>query len=307
MSTGVARLVHHDATVRRIATTVKQFFDRKESFRISHGSTNSTRPVHNDKVIDISELSNIIHIDTVGRSVLVQPNVPMDKLIEATLRHNLIPPVVMEFPGITVGGGYARSAGESSSFKYGYFDHTVDWVEIVLGNGRIVEASREKNPELFKGAAGALGSLGIITLLELRLIPAKRFVRMTYQRTSSIQETIDTIEMETHNHENDYVDGVLFSQSHGVVITGKLTDTLPSSVRTAQTFSRPWDPWYYLHVLEKTHHPESQPITIYTSIAEYLFRWDRGGFWVGNEGFEYFGFVPFNRLTRWFLDDFMHT
>ena len=41
--------------------------------------------------------------------------------------------------------------------------------------------------------------------------------------------------------------------------------------------------------------------------AEYLFRYDRGGFWVGLEAFHYFGFVPFNRLTRWFLNDFMHT
>jgi FAD/FMN-containing dehydrogenase len=58
----------------------------------------------------------------------------MDKLVEATLEYGLIPPVVMEFPGITVGGGYAGSAGESSSFKYGYFDQTVNSVEIVLAN-----------------------------------------------------------------------------------------------------------------------------------------------------------------------------
>lgn len=54
----------------------------------------------------------------------------MDRLVEATLRHGLVPPVVMEFPGIT--------AGESSSFRHGFFDESVGFVEMVLGNGDVV-------------------------------------------------------------------------------------------------------------------------------------------------------------------------
>lgn len=37
-----------------------------------------------------------------------------------------------------------------------------------------------------------------------------------------------------------------------------------------------------------------------------MFRYDRGGFWVGRSAFQYMRF-PFNALTRWFLDDFCHT
>ncbi|KAF2812835.1 uncharacterized protein BDZ99DRAFT_517145 [Mytilinidion resinicola] len=86
-------------------------------------------------------------------------------------------------------------------------------------------------------------------------------------------------------------------------MTGQLTDDIPLS-ESPQTFSGPWDPWFYLHVKEK---PSGVPSTEYIPIAEYLFRYDRGGFWVGAEAFRYFGFVPFNRFTRWFLNDFMHT
>lgn len=49
----------------------------------------------------------------------------MDRLVEETLKYGLIPPVVMEFPGITVGGGYSGTSGESSSFKHGFFDRTL--------------------------------------------------------------------------------------------------------------------------------------------------------------------------------------
>src|SRR4051812_39021058 len=103
-------------------------------------------------MVDTSGLSNVLKVDTESRTALVEPNVPMDSLVEATLKHGLIPPVVMEFPGITVGGGFAGTAGESSSFKYGFFDRIINWIEIVLANGEIVKASSTERPDLFYGA-----------------------------------------------------------------------------------------------------------------------------------------------------------
>src|SRR5436190_4685457 len=182
----------HNQAVAAVAASVRQFHARKAPFRIYHGSTNSTRPLafHRDQMVDLSDFSHVLEVDTDARTVLVEPNVPMDQLVEATLKHGMVPPVVMEFPGITVGGGFAGSAGESSSFRYGLFDQTVNSVEMVLANGEIVTASRDERPDLFKAAAGALGTLGITTLIELQLLPAKKFVKTTYHRRSNIHDTI---------------------------------------------------------------------------------------------------------------------
>jgi delta24-sterol reductase len=297
---------NHARKVQEIASAVKSFYIRKEPYRIFHGSTNSTRPAPRDRVIDINALNSILSINTKTQTVIVEPNVPMDTLVRATLEHGLIPPVVMEFPGITVGGGFAGSAGESSSFKFGYFDQSILSVEMVLANGHIVTASKTERPDLFKGAAGSLGTLGIVTRLELQLIKAKKYVKTTYHRTHNVRETIECVQHKIDNPEHDYVDGIIFSSTHGVVITGQLTDEIPDDAVVCK-FTRPWDPWYYLHVEDRTS-SEGLPIkSEYIPISDYLFRYDRGGFWVGAAAFKYFGFVPFNRLTRWFLDDFMHT
>jgi hypothetical protein len=72
-------------------------------------------------MVDTSAMSHVLKIDTDRMTALVEPYVPMDSLVEATLQHGLIPPVVMEFPGITVGGGFAGTSGESSSFRYNPF------------------------------------------------------------------------------------------------------------------------------------------------------------------------------------------
>jgi Delta24-sterol reductase len=73
-----------------------------------------------------------------------------------------------------------------------------------------------------------------------------------------------------------------------------------------QRFSGTTDPWFYLHVQDKIR-DNTKAITEAIQLPEYLFRYDRGGFWVGRASFNYFPGVPFNKLTRWFLDDFLHT
>ncbi len=177
-------------------------------------------------------------MDPATKTATVEPNVAMDKLVEATLKHGLIPPVVIEFPAITVRGGYAGSAGESSSFKYGYFDQTINSVEMVLANVEVVMASKTERPDLFKGAAGALGTLGIATLIEVQLIQARKYVKLVYHRRNNVHESIETLRREIGREENDYVDGIVFSQDLGVIMTGQLTDNMSSSAKP-KTLSNP--------------------------------------------------------------------
>lgn len=179
---------------------------------------------------------------------------------------------------------------------------------MVLANGDIITASHDEHPDLFRAVPGAVGTLGIVTLLEINLIPAKKYVHTLYHRTSNVAETIKLVREEANNLKNDYVDGILYSKDYGVIITGTLTDDKPNNVEP-QTFSGAWDPWFYLRVEERTSRPKldatSKPEEDYIPLAEYLFRYDRGGFWVGRLNCMYC-LLPFNRLSRWVLDDLLH-
>ena len=294
----------HNTAVAAISATILGFYERKEKFRINHGSTNSTRLLKKGNTVDISSLNNILDVDIQRQTCLVEPNVPMDRLVEKTLEFGMVPPVVMEFPGITVGGGYAGTSGESSSFKHGFFDTNVNWVEMVLADGQIIKSSKNEKPDLFHGAAGAVGSLGLTSLLELQLVKARAFVKTTYHPVASIHEAIEKVGKLSSDFQFDYVDGILFSPSSGVIVTGKMTDEIEANVKM-QHFSDAWDPWFYLHAQEVIRKNDS-PVTETIPLAEYLFRYDRGGFWVGAYAFDYFK-VLFNKYFRWFLDDFLHT
>lgn len=142
----------HDAAVERVRSAVSHFYTTRTPFRVYHGSTNSTRHANFDRasVIDVSALNNVPSINKATKIAVVEPNVPMDTLVRETMKVGLLPPVVMEFPGITVGGGFVGTAGESSSFKYGFFDRTILSAEVILANGDLVRASPTENQELFE-------------------------------------------------------------------------------------------------------------------------------------------------------------
>ena len=76
---------------------------------------------HEGRKIDIKELHEIIDIDTAERTCTAEPGVSFAELLRATLRVGLIPAVVPELEGITIGGAIAGCSVESMSYRYGGF------------------------------------------------------------------------------------------------------------------------------------------------------------------------------------------
>ncbi len=280
----------------------RDFYRSKVPFRIFHGSTNSTRILSfkKEEMLDVSDLNEILSVDTRTATAIVEPNVPMDRLVEATLKYGLLPPVITEFPGITVGGGIQGGAGESSSFKWGFFSQTVNWIEYVLGDGTVVKASPSEHADLFYGAAGSSGTLGVITAVEVQLIPAKKYVQLTYLPVDSFVTALQTLQR-CAGEAYDFVDGIMFGKDHGVIIVGTLSDTKEGKV---QRFSRARDPWYYLHAAHIDS--KAQSVTESVPLTDYLFRYNRGAFWMGRYAFARFG-IPFNALTRFVLNPVFNT
>ncbi|TFA98901.1 hypothetical protein CCMA1212_009387 [Trichoderma ghanense] len=306
----------HDKVVSSISSRVKQFHQQQKPFRIYHGATNSTRRSHRsfDNTIDTSQLSHVLSVDAATKTAVVEPNVPMDLLVSETLRHGLVPPVVMELPGITVGGGFSGTSGESSSFRYGAFDANINWIEIVLPDGEVARASKTERQDLFWGAASAFGTLGVVTLLEVQLKEAKAYVRLEYSLARGAQDMLKKIREACAVEENDYVDAIVFAMDTTVVCTGRLADEVPQGTKPVGFLGRS-DPWFYTRAKDvvkqlkraaaKGGDDKAAVVTDFVPLQDYLFRYDRGGFWTAVYAYRYF-VTPFNRITRYVLDSFMH-
>jgi delta24-sterol reductase len=300
-------LTNHADAVEALSKEVASFHKSHTPFRINHGSTNSTRVRDpNTPQLFIAHLDHIISIDVTSKTAIVEPNVPLDALLSESLKSGLMPPVVMEFPGITVGGGFSGASGESTSRKEGLFDCTIEEVEMVLGNGHAVRAVKgAENAELFDAARCSLGTLGVVTLLKVRLTEAQDSVLLSYEKKCSVKATIDRI-VELCDREDtglDFIEGLLYSRMEGVLITGRRVAAESPEVRhlSRRRFDRAIDPWFYRHAKDlPPTHSEIVPM------ESYLFRYDRGAFWGGETVFRYFG-LPHNWLTRFIFNPITKT
>jgi hypothetical protein len=300
-------LINHAHAVDALSKEVASFHKSHTPFRINHGSTNSTRERDpNTPQLFIAHLNHIISIDVASKTAIVEPNVPLDAILSESLKSGLMPPVVMEFPGITVGGGFSGASGESTSWKEGLFDCTIEEVEMILGNGDVVRAfNGGENAELFNAARCSLGTLGVVTLLKVRLTEAKDSVLLSYEKKSSIKATIDrVVELcEKDDAGLDFIEGLLYSRTEGVVITGRRVASRSPEARklSRQRFDRAIDPWFYRHAKDlPPTHSEVVPM------ESYLFRYDRGAFWGGETMLGYFG-VPNNWFTRFIFNPLTKT
>lgn len=296
----------HKTRVQTIATQVKAFHDRGERYRIYHGTTSTTRKTKLDRnaVVDTSRMDHVLHIDEEKLTALVEPNVSMDKLVDSCLEHGLIPQVVMEFPAITVGGGFAGTAGESSSFRHGLFDQTINRIEIVLATGEIRQASRTEQRDLYDAAAGSFGTFGVITSLEVQLVRSKPFVELTYAHVGDMEAAVRKIEACTADPDVEYLEGIMFGLEKGLIIYGSLMDKPNPALRQTR-YLRAKDPWFYLRAKEILD-SELDDFYEIVPIKDYFFRYDRGTFWAGYYAFKYF-ITPFNYITRWALDSLLRT
>ena len=294
--------LRHNETVKRLQTQISEYYTRKVPFRIYHGSTNSTRILtfKRSEMVDTSSMNRVLSIDTKRNVAIVEPNVPMDRLVDATLKHGLIPPVVPEFPGITVGGAIQGAAAETSSHKFGCVSRNVNWMEYILGDGSLIKASPTENSDMFYGSAGSYGSLGVITAVEINLIPAPKYVNVTHYQVSSFKEGVDLMKI-YNDKQSDFIEWVMFDKSHGAIVIGTMSDKVEGAVRR---FSRPHDQWYYLYI--KGMAESGKSITETVPIRDYLFRFNRGAFWAAELAFKQSG-VPFNAFTRLILDPLLRT
>jgi len=274
-----------------------------KKLRFYHGGSHSTRIETESEYffIDISDLSKVIKVDTKKRVAYVEPNVPMDQLVKETLKYGLIPAVVMEFPGITVGGGVNGGALESSSYRYGQFNDTCIEYEIILADGSIVTANSRLNKDLFYGISGSYGSLGLISLAKVTLVPATQYVLLTIHKTGSSHSAVTKLEIEIKNNKNDYVEGIIFSKNHSAIITGKRVEkrNLPT-----QTFSKARDLWFYEYAKKITQNNNKYQVLVPT--VDYLFRYNLGAFWMGEYAFPALH-VPSWRITKFLLKPILNT
>ena len=181
----------------------------------------------------------------------------------ATLRYGLVPCVVPEFKTITLGGAVAGCSLESMSFREGGFHDSCLAYEVVTAKGDVLHCTPHNEHALvFQMIHGSFGTLGVLTQLTFRLVPAKPFVRVRYERSQTLAEYRASIARNAQDPNVDFIDGFVFSPTEYVLNVGTFIDAAP------YTTSYDWHRVYF----ESTRTRREDYLTTFG----YFFRYDNG-------------------------------
>lgn len=216
-----------------------------------------------DAKIDLSDLDAVLAIDRDAMTCTAEPGVTFEALVAATLPLGLAPVVVPELSTITVGGAVAGCSIESMSFVYGGFHDSCFEYEVITSDGRVLTCTpTNEHRFVFQMIHGSFGTLGILSKLGFRLVPAKPYVHVTYERYGTIAEYKNAIMRRFVARDVDFMDGVIHSPSLYVLSLGRFVDRAPYTNRYD------WTKVYYESTAERAED--------YLRTRDYFFRYDNG-------------------------------
>lgn len=97
-------------------------------------------------------------------------------------------------------------------------------------NGLLVR--QKENSELFYSVPWSCGTLGFLVAAEIRIIPARQWVRLRYKAVRGLEAICKVFAKESANKENHFVEGLQYSLNEAVIMTGVMTDHAePDKVR----------------------------------------------------------------------------
>jgi FAD/FMN-containing dehydrogenase len=168
---------------------------RKQGFPVSsrgEAHTQSGQGLNQDGVLlDVSALNRIHGVDAKALTAKVDAGVVWRDLVEHVLPMGLVPPVLTNNLGVTVGGTLSVAGLGVASFIHGTQADNVVELEAVMGTGEKVTASPKKNPEVFNAVRSSLGQFGVITSATLKLRRCKPNVRTIHLLYDDLKKLMD--------------------------------------------------------------------------------------------------------------------
>lgn len=126
--------------------------------------------------IDMRQFNQILDFSAVRKEITVQAGATWRQIQEFIDPHKLSVSIMQTYANFTVGGSLSVNC-HGRYIGQGPLVLSVKRIGLVLADGRQVEASPEVNSELFYGAIGGYGGIGVITDVTLQLadnVPVKR-------------------------------------------------------------------------------------------------------------------------------------
>ncbi|CAL7889942.1 2-hydroxy-acid oxidase [Fusobacterium necrophorum subsp. funduliforme] len=169
------------------------------------GLTGAAVALHGGVMLNMTKMNKILEYDYENFVVRVEPGVLLNDLAEDTQKQGLLYPPDPGEKFATIGGNVSTNAGGMRAVKYGCTRDYVRAMTVVLPTGEIVKlgatvSKTSTGYSLLNLMVGSEGTLGIITELTLKLIPAPKETISLIIPYENLEDCIATVPKFFMNH-----------------------------------------------------------------------------------------------------------
>ncbi len=265
--TGAAQAPDSAGHRARCERLLAQYRAADEGVRLSKGTSNLFRDRSDaGRPLDVRDFHHVLAVDTEAGAIDVEGMATFEQIVDATLPHGVMPPVVPELRSITIGGAISGVGIEASSFRYGLVHDTVQELEILTGDGEIVIARPDnEHADLFFGLPNSYGTLGYVLRARILAVAVRPYVHLQHIPHSDPQALFDDLANRCGEGQADFIDATVFARDELYLTVATFVDTAP------RTSDYTFENIYYQSIRAKRED--------YLTVHDYIWRWDTDWFW----------------------------
>ncbi|ULT80655.1 hypothetical protein L3Y34_010898 [Caenorhabditis briggsae] len=271
------------------------------SFRFPLYKENATK-IATDKLFDILEL------DVERMTIKVEPGVTMGQISRYLIPRGYTLPVLPELDDLTIGGLINGCGVESGSFRHGMFQHICEQFEVVMSSGELrtvgpdpgakTKETKEGN-SLFYAIPWSQGTICFLTAATIKIIPCKKYVKLTYKKTSTLNEMCQSLTTDSDRFADnvDFVEALQFDKNKGCIMLGEFSDGPDTDDEVINPIGRWYKKWFYTHVEDLIN--KRQQSVEYIPLRDYYHRHSRSIFWELRDIVPFGNNIIFRYLMGW--------
>jgi decaprenylphospho-beta-D-ribofuranose 2-oxidase len=115
-----------------------------------------------EATIDTRRLDHLLDLDRATGSLVCEGGVLLADVIDAMLPRGWFPPVTPGTKFVTIGGMIACNVHGKNHHVAGSIGDHIEWLDLAIGEGRVLRCSASENADLFAATCGGMGLTGVI-------------------------------------------------------------------------------------------------------------------------------------------------
>lgn len=190
------------------------------------------------QVVDTSALRAVRSFDATTGRLVAEAGLSIAELLPLCVPQGWFPGVTPGTKHVSLGGAVAADVHGKNHHRNGSFASDVQALEMLTGDGVRVRCSREQRSELFWASLGGMGLTGVITHVDVQLIPIESAsVIAQHFKAPDLATTVRWLDDEAHDDQYTvaWIDCLSRGRSLGrsIVMRGHHArrDELPPTVR----------------------------------------------------------------------------